>query len=995
MSTIIFCPNCAALILDAPRCPHCGTWERPAAAAAGRGAVAWRTTLPAGLASSLTLAEGTLYACDTAGKLHALDAATGKPAWPQPADLGDWRVHRQVAVAGGLVIVGPTDGRNIPQADKAVLLLDAATGAVQRRYPLAARQVSDPLVAGATIFVATSDGYAMALALADGAVCWRAPITGWYQAAPGLAGDLVVYGGDKGTLTALHAADGSPARTFTVEPDPQWGGSFPYPPAYGADGAVYVTCWDRRCYALDAATGVVVWASEPIKRPPMTPPLVTGDAVYFCGHDRYVHCLERGTGKGRWRTQLPRLSKTTPALIEGRLYVGSEDHRVYELNPETGALASQPLLETPRHIAGDWASDGERIYLADGDGNLFALIVAVRKEETDPLRLEASGKWEEAAARHALGGNLCRAAEIYRDQIREPRGAALLFERGGEPGPAAAMYEQTGDHKTARRLYREARRFTDAGRLSEELGDLAGAAQDYEAASQPEQAARFYTQLGLWAPAASLLERAAEVADERGDTAHAHDLRLQAADIYYQHLRQPDKAVMLYREAGASDKISYIFTHERDYNLWRFAANLMAPERAAAAYAERGYFVQAAEAYLRAGRPADAGALYQKAGEYALACDSFLRAGQPASAAAAMELAGNPAEAARLYEQADEPAKAAALYEQAGNRERAAALLEQVEDWPAAARLWASTERWDRAAHAWEQAAAFRQAADSYLKLNRCFEAAECIWRAAQASQMKGEAPKTTAALYEDAMAYYAGCGADDKAQECDLLRRWLRRQPWLEVPLPQVEEFVEGDSGRIEVIVYNKGWGMAREVSLAISGQFEPDTTRADKSFNLQDGLNKRQVIWVAPKRSGREVPLHLRIAYRDADSTTMPPLEISYEIRVHSKDERRGDSTPVIVQAGGKIIQMGAGDYVEDGQVKIQRGAAATAPREVVVGASPEPRLAYRLTCPSCGTTQPADRPKCQNAACAMPFIRCASCGNYQPARARFCLHCQAEQS
>ena len=62
MPTTIFCPTCDALILDAPRCPQCGQWERPAQPAAGRGSVAWQITLPASLDAALTLAEGVLYA---------------------------------------------------------------------------------------------------------------------------------------------------------------------------------------------------------------------------------------------------------------------------------------------------------------------------------------------------------------------------------------------------------------------------------------------------------------------------------------------------------------------------------------------------------------------------------------------------------------------------------------------------------------------------------------------------------------------------------------------------------------------------------------------------------------------------------------------------------------------------------------------------------------------------------------------------------------------
>ena len=170
-------------------------------------------------------------------------------------------------------------------------------------------------------------------------------------------------------------------------------------------------------------------------------------------------------------------------------------------------------------------------------------------------------------------------------------------------------------------------------------------------------------------------------------------------------------------------------------------------------------------------------------------------------------------------------------------------------------------------------------------------------------------------------------------------MRRWLRKQPLLDVPPPQVTEFLAGDYGRIEVVVHNIGWGMAREITLGVSGQFEADRTRANKAFGLESGLSKHQTLWVAPKRSGKQLPLHLQITYLDARGRAMPSLEVSHEVSVRDKDERRGDSTPIIVQEGGKIIQMRDGDFIEGDQVKIQRQGAGTLPREVPAESVPEP--------------------------------------------------------
>jgi outer membrane protein assembly factor BamB/tetratricopeptide (TPR) repeat protein len=978
MSTTIFCPTCQTLILDASRCAHC-QWERPAQPSAERGAVAWQVTLPAALDSSLTVAEGTLYLGDAAGKLHAFDATTGQPRWPQPVDLAGWRIYRQAAVAQGRVIVGPSDKAAIPAADKAVLALDVGSGRELWRRPLAVRQVSDPLVAGDTIYVATSDGYAAALALADAAVRWRSLIAGVCLAAPAWTGELVVYGGDKGVLTALRAADGQPAWSFTADAGGQWGVQFPYPAAV-ADGVLYVTCWNGRCYALAADTAALLWAFGPTKRPPMTPPLVAGDAVYFCAHDRYVYCLERGTGRQRWRTQLERRSQTTPLLIEGRLYVASQNHQVYALDPATGAPEEKPLLETPRHVEADWASDGERIYLGDCEGHLFALAVRAPREETDPEKLIAQGKWADAAGRLALAGDFRRAGDIYRDQLREPRCAAQLYERGGEPGLAAEMYEQAGNDKIARRLYREARRFADAGRLSERLGDLAGAAQDYEAASQPDRAARFCEQLGLWAQAASLYEEAAEAARQAGRLPDARDNWYQAAEIYYRSLRQPEKAVQLYKQAGRTDRLDHVIAEERDPKFQIVISRLFyGPDELIRRLSEQGRYVAAAEECLRLARPTDAGRLYEQAAEYALAAEQYRAAGLPGEAARVLELAGDWPRAAALYAEAGNRKRAGDLYTRAGNHQAAAENYE-ASGWPAlAAEQWERLEQWERAAGQWRAAGEHRRAAEAWLRLNACDRAAESYWFAAQAAQAAKRLAEEVATLYDLACQNYLNCSEERQAQECDRLRRWLRKQPLLQVNAPTLDEFTLGDSAKLNIVIANVGWGMAREISFDVRGEFQADKTRVSKIPGLAADVERTQPLYIIPQRTGRQVPLDLIIAYADQAGAAMPPLMQTFDITVRDKAGRIGDSTPqqIIVQQGGQVIQAPAASKVEVGdkysvEVKRQTAASATAGGLHVTmtdGGPASPAETQMVQCSNCGERQPGGRFKCSR--CGAPLM------------------------
>lgn len=995
MSTnIIFCPNCDTLILDAARCPACGKWERPPQPSAGRGALAWRVSLPAALASCLTLADGVLYACDADGKLHALDAATGKPRWQQPVDLGEWRVYRQIAVADDLVLVGPTDSRTIPQADKAVLALEAASGAVRWRSPLAARLVSDPATAGEGVYAATSDGHAVSLALVDGAVRWRVSLRSVGLAAPAAAGDLVVFGGDKGLLTALAATDGSEVWSFQAEPDPQWGAGLPYPPAC-VEGRIYVTCWNRRCYALDAETGAIIWASEPTKRPPLTPPAIHQGHVYFCGHDRYVYCLDAASGALRWQTQLPKRSVSTPVVIEGQAYVVSQDHKIYALDAATGELGADQLPETERRVEADWATDGERAYLGDVEGHLYAVSLASPAPEAAAEVLAGQGKWPEAAVRYALTGNLRRAAEVYAAKLDEPRHAARLFERAGEKALAAEQFERAGDLKAARGLYAGLGHHDRAAELSEALSDLPAAAQAYEQANRWDRAADLYARLGPAAlpQAAHAFERAAEVASQQGADRAAQEGWLKAAEIY-QKLRQPEKAVQLYHRAGQRDRADYVIREVRDPALKLLLMRaIRSPEELARWFSEQGQYAAAAEEYVRLKRPADAARMYEQAKEFVLAAEQYRATEQWADAARMMEAANVLGEAANLYLKAGDRAQAAAVYGRQARWPEAARLHEELNAWSAAANAWTAAGELERAAEAWERGGEFGQAAAVWQKLGACDRAAEGYWQAAWAAQERKEPREDVAALYDLAMQGFAECGKAQRANECDAFRRRLRRQPLLALESSLAGDFTEGHSGKLLVTVRNIGWGQAAGISFKVTGSFEIDLEMAAEPFGLASQVARDVPLYVVPKRAGSALPLYLTATCADSHGKPLPPLKQTFDITVRSKDERRGDSTPPIIMHGGQVIQAAqVGDVVGGDQVKVQRQGEGTTPQETPAAATQNP--APRLTCRACGMEQSAARAQCQNITCGMPFVRCASCGYYQPTRAKFCMHCRAAQ-
>lgn len=976
----IFCPLCGALVLGDARCTACNQWQRPGSDDQGSSQLLWRRQFSAPLASGVSLAGDLGYVVDDQGHVHAFLLETGQPAWESPVALGDWRVNQTLAVAQGLVVIGPTDSSNMPAADKAVLALDARTGKERWRSGLGVRHLSDPLLTDDAVVVSSSDGYAVLLSLADGALRWREPVAGASLSAPALAGDLAIFGGDMGVLTARRIADGSLAWTFTAEDDSRWGHAFPYTAA-AAGGTVYATCWNRRCYALDAVTGSLRWESEPtIKRPALTAPVLGESAVYFCGHDRYVYCLAADTGQRLWARQFSHAAKVAPLLAGGVLWVAAGDRRIYRLDPGSGELLSDAVLETAGKVDAPWSCDGQRIFLADTVGFVYALAVTQEQEADDAAALEAQGRWTEAAAVYALAGNLLRAGDIYREQVGSTAKAAQLYERGGHLAQAAEQHAAAGDLKAARRLYREAGQHLMDARLSEQLGDLVAAAQAYERIEHWADAGRIYERMGAWPQAAGALEQAGDAALAAGDPARAKVWWDRAADAY-RAAGQPEKAVQLYKAADQPAKAETVVSSVKDVFLARQLQRLLFGALWVARLLEgAGQYVPAAEEYLRAEQPLEAARMYEAAGEYALASEYFAAQGYLLEAARTLALAGDHNAAAELYWQGGDFRQSAQAYARASNHQKAAQVFEQIEAWAEAAGQWEALESWERAAAAWEKAGKGLHAATAWQRSGELLRAAECYCQVAEETEQGNRDDKQAAALYDLAMQSYARCGADRRAAYCDRKRRFLRKQPWLEAVVVPAQALVAGVRGKLVINITNSGWGYAEKVAIKATAWSESDPVQMQgKEFGLAPGISKSRDLYVTSDHPGR-LALDVTIAYQDIHGNSYPLLEQTVDLDVMDREVPRG-VTPAEIHVHGDYFAEVRGEVISGVKVESRRSGSASQP-------VPAPAEVPTIECGRCGYQERADASMCSQ--CQTPFAQCPHCELSLPRRMKHCMHC-----
>jgi outer membrane protein assembly factor BamB len=111
-------------------------------------------------------------------------------------------------------------------------------------------------------------------------------------------------------------------------------------PAIGPGGTIYVGNTGGAAYAINS-DGTQRWAAERGQSVWTTPAFGEGSEsgnTFWGSVDLYAFSLNQNGGL-RWQTFTPGYVTSSPALgSDGTVYVGSFDHRLYALDPDTGQV---------------------------------------------------------------------------------------------------------------------------------------------------------------------------------------------------------------------------------------------------------------------------------------------------------------------------------------------------------------------------------------------------------------------------------------------------------------------------------------------------------------------------------------------------------------------------------------------------------------------------------------------------------------------------------
>ena len=267
----------------------------------------------------------------------------------------DWQYPLNAPVASTPVVTG---NQLLVAAENGNLYsFDFAARKFGWLYHTEAGIASTPTVADGKIYFLSRDGFFYALEQTTGKYLWRF--------ATGGEGRFAAVGGY-----------GLPAEMGPV-PDP-WDFYLSSPIVH--NGKVFFGSTDKKLYALNAATGELVWsftADEAIH----SSPVINNGKIFFGTWGTSLYALNLETGAELWRYQggtdpqyfAMQGITAAPVVDNNNVYVGARDGFVYALRQADGSLAWK-YDAAYSWVLASATLDEKNIYIATSDTGLFLAL---------------------------------------------------------------------------------------------------------------------------------------------------------------------------------------------------------------------------------------------------------------------------------------------------------------------------------------------------------------------------------------------------------------------------------------------------------------------------------------------------------------------------------------------------------------------------------------------------------------------------------------------
>lgn len=316
-----------------------------------------------------------IYFGSDCGVFWALDARDGQVAWSfRVSARGHKNIWSSPALHDGRVYFGAYDGN--------VYCLDCLTGNEIWRFTGADWVGSSPALApelgllfiGLEYAVEGRRGGIVALDLGTGERVWEYPTRRYTHASPAYWPEraLVACGSNDDEMLLFDARTGARRWRFQTRAM-QDKGSIRHAPAFDTRRGHLVTgCADGVIYIIDVETGEEVWSVQ-TDNTIYTVPLVVGDLAFVGSTDKHLYVLDLAQRQVKEKLYTGAKVFGPPRLLRGRVYFGSCNGLLYELDPSTGTVTGTYQLPDAITNAPAYSEDTGLLYVSTYVNQLFAL----------------------------------------------------------------------------------------------------------------------------------------------------------------------------------------------------------------------------------------------------------------------------------------------------------------------------------------------------------------------------------------------------------------------------------------------------------------------------------------------------------------------------------------------------------------------------------------------------------------------------------------------
>jgi outer membrane protein assembly factor BamB len=270
--------------------------------------------------------DGVLVFGTNAGRVFAVDAATGTKLWTRKRPS---YIASTPAIAGPRVYVTAMDG-----SFTAYRLVGGRT--LWRFLTGGSPVESSPLVVGDTAYFGAWNGSLYAVSLRTGRLRWRHQAAADIKGSAVLAGGRIVFGDYAGNVTALNPRSGAVAWSTRA------GQRFYGGPGF-SDGTVVIGDVGGAVIGLDASDGTVRWRHDTGGAYVYSSPAIARGVVYIGSYGGRFEALDLRTGARRWSFDAGGRISGSATVVGNVVYTAilarpGQARRTWGLDTRTGAV---------------------------------------------------------------------------------------------------------------------------------------------------------------------------------------------------------------------------------------------------------------------------------------------------------------------------------------------------------------------------------------------------------------------------------------------------------------------------------------------------------------------------------------------------------------------------------------------------------------------------------------------------------------------------------